>query len=106
LALTCDTGFLSIDALSDKTGELVFDVGIIPVSTNVNTYCSNSAFDDPISCSDLIDRAALKVTLEEICVGKNSCYIEDFSPFVDISRINEPSIRQECFNDMDSFVFI
>ena len=105
MTLSCTSGLISIDALSEKTGETIFSAGIIPKDSKVNTYCSNSAFYDPVNCSSLIDREALQTTLMEHCIGKQKCLIEDINQLVDKSNTANKMLRRECFSN-ESFVFI
>ena len=47
----CTTGIISLDIKTEKTGEEMFDVGIIPSSAEVLNYCMGSAFEDSANCS-------------------------------------------------------
>ena len=46
MSLSCTTGVIDFDTISDKTGKRVFDAGIVPISQTVSTYCSREAFND------------------------------------------------------------
>ena len=54
LILSCSTGVISIDIKTEKTGEAIFEAGIIPSSSDVTNYCINAAFEDAANCSSLI----------------------------------------------------
>ena len=42
LRLECaDGNVIDVDAIAAKTGDLVFDVGIIPTDAHMTTYCVN-----------------------------------------------------------------
>ena len=80
--LKCSSGLISLDTVCDKTGEPIFDVGIIPKSTHVKTYCSNSAFDDPANCSSFINKPHLQRKVEELCVGRPDCMLGSLDKFI------------------------
>ena len=63
MTLMCPSGVISIDATSEKTGEMIFDLGIIPNQSPINTYCSNQAFKDPANCSSLLKMDTLRSVL-------------------------------------------
>ena len=52
VALMCTTGIISLDIKTEKTGEEMFDAGIIPSSAEVLNYCMSSAFEDSTNCSN------------------------------------------------------
>ena len=52
--LVCSTGVISLDIKTEKTGEAIFDAGIIPSSSKINNFCNNEAFTDASKCSDLV----------------------------------------------------
>ena len=51
---------ISVDAIATNTEKAIFDVGIIPSTVSINTYCQNSAFTDPDNCSSYVDSAAIR----------------------------------------------
>lgn len=59
MSLSCTTGVIDFDTISDKTGKRVFDAGIIPISQPVSTYCSRDAFVDEDECSKGVDKDKL-----------------------------------------------
>lgn len=67
LALSCTSGTINMAATSSDTGSPIFSAGIIPSDSMVTNYCSNSAWDDPNSCSSYIDQAALETEMYSRC---------------------------------------
>ena len=59
LDLKCRTGLISIDAITYDTKEPIFDAGIMPASSDVNTHCTDNSFTDQ-RCSDLLDKDKLR----------------------------------------------
>jgi len=94
----CTTGIISLDYKTEKTGEIIFESGIIPSSSDVNTYCANSAFKDPANCSSLIDQKSLRELLMERCVGKPECMLNNLGRFIDTSTKSNPLTMRECFS--------
>ena len=54
LILSCTTGVINLDIKTEKTGEAIFEAGIIPRSLDVKNFCTNTAFEDGANCSSLI----------------------------------------------------
>jgi hypothetical protein len=54
-SIECPAGtVIDISATAENTGNPIYDIGIIPSTAEVNTYCMNSAFTDANSCSGFI----------------------------------------------------
>ena len=58
-------------------------MGIIPHSEALSNHCSASSFTDPNNCSSYLDIDAIRKTVEQDCVGKATCKLEDLDHFVD-----------------------
>jgi hypothetical protein len=72
LSIDCPNGTeISLSAVATNTGNPMFDAGIIPSTSDVNTYCMNSAFTDPDSCSSKLNTQAMKNDLTTKCVDKS-----------------------------------
>ena len=41
IPISCSTGVITLDALSEHTGKPIFDVGIIPKSSDSDYYCTH-----------------------------------------------------------------
>lgn len=82
IPLQCSAGLIQISAIADNTGKDIFDSGIIP-SSNVNTYCTNTAFEDTAKCSSFFKTELLKTSLAKSCVGKAECKIKNLGQFID-----------------------
>jgi len=62
--LLCNTGVINVDAIDDKTGSKLFQVGIVNKGQDLPTSCSNGAFSDPYSCSSYVDQSAMIAEIE------------------------------------------
>ena len=102
MAINCPTGLLSMDTKGYQTDELIFDAGIIPDSSLVNNYCSNSAFNDARDCSSYIGQHILRKLIEENCIGKKSCVIGDLHQFINMN-IRQQDVKNDCFSDESHF---
>jgi len=75
-SIDCPAGtVIDITAKAENTGKAIYEVGIIPSTADVNTYCSNTAFTDTNDCSSKVDTSKFRTTLQDSCVGKSSCQI-------------------------------
>lgn len=82
IPVKCNSGVLSLDVVSEKTGDKIFDVGIIPSSAKLTTYCTAESFKDPANCSDYLDKTAISSFLTTECVGKKSCTLTGLSSYL------------------------
>ena len=66
LTLTCPTGTFDTTALAQGNSERVLTYGIIPDSSDVKTYCTNSelggSYDDN-PCNKWLDKGKIKSAL-------------------------------------------
>ena len=99
----CSTGVISLTAVGENTGKPIYDIGIIPESSDSNNLCTNKSFKDPARCSDYLDTNAIEVALKADCVGKASCTLTGLSSFIQSSRTGFNAV--EC-NGKDSHLFI
>ena len=103
IPIQCTTGIIDIDAVGEETGKPIFDAGIIPKSSSVNTYCANSAFEDPAKCSSYLKKDKLTQDIKSECIGKKQCQIKNLSSYIDHGRAGFSA--EECDSD-DSMIFI
>ena len=83
IPLTCTTGVIQIDQIAQKTKESIFDVGIIPRSSQVNTYCTNRIIEDENKCSDYLNKDKLRERINRDCVGKSKCNLQDIPSYIE-----------------------
>ena len=103
--MQCKSGTISLEEKSRKTGEDIFDFGIIPHEDKINNYCSNEVFRHPNGCTDTFEKLyarQLRATLENKCIGKSSCFIKNPVRSRAKSRIEN---YDECFRE-DNVLFI
>lgn len=103
IPIKCTSGVLSLDAVSEKTGKKIFDVGIIPKSAKMTTYCTAESFSDPANCSDYLDKTAITNFLETECVGQKSCSLQHLNSYLLTSRAGFNA--KEC-NAPDSLIYL
>ena len=103
VALSCSSGVISIDAIAANTDKPLYDTGIIPSTSSMKTYCTNSMMEDEFKCSDYLNKEKIAQQLQEDCVGQKQCVLSDLSQYVDQSMagFNEG----QCLGE-DSFFFI
>jgi len=53
--IQCNTGVINLDSIDAKSGNTLFQTGIINKAQELPTYCSNDAFNDPYNCSSYLD---------------------------------------------------
>lgn len=70
ISITCRSGLIQTSAISNNSGKPVFDIGIIPKSNDVNTYCTNSSFEDDSKCSSFINQSKVSEKLQKDCDGQ------------------------------------
>lgn len=54
---------INMDAIASNTNKPIFDAGILSSAADVNTYCTNSAFEDADNCSSYLDTSLLESEL-------------------------------------------
>ena len=71
LSIECpnETLIASLDTIAANTEKPVYEVGIIPTSTEDKTICTNSALGEDTICNDRIKRTELDLFLNDYCVG-------------------------------------
>ena len=103
IPMKCNSGLISLDSVSTNTDKPIFDAGIIPKSSDQNTYCTNESFEDPAKCSSFLDTVALKSFLQDNCEGKSECKIESLSQYV---KKNEPGFDAAECDSSNSQIFV
>lgn len=71
----------------------------------MNTYCTNSAFDEdsPNKCSAYLNMQRLTDTLNVKCVGKKNCQLVKLNRFID--KPVDAAVDDPCFHE-DALMFI
>lgn len=82
IPIECSTGVISLDKTATNTDEAIFDAGIIPKSSDKNSYCTSASFEDPANCSSFLKVDAMRAFLEDNCVGKKKCQLDSLSSYV------------------------
>ena len=80
--LQCSAGTITTTAIAANTQKPIFDVGVIPKSSDSFTYCSASAFTDAAKCSSFLDTKALEAKIVKECQGETRCTISDLRSFM------------------------
>ena len=67
ISLQCSAGTITTTAIAANTQKPIFEVGVIPKSSDSFTYCSGSAFSDTAKCSSFLDTKALNAKITAKC---------------------------------------
>ena len=95
LRLECplDTA-LDFDAIASKSGELLFDMGVLPRDSAINTYCATIEDSNMMKCQKYVDKEAFYAQIKAECQGKRTCMFHDLKAHISIPVTMYPDYKQ------------